>query len=87
MLEGFHGALCTRKLTFFLPLSEDTAMSLNGLNYLSLLLTHDGTRIFRKQIIGFVQVSSFPSSASLSTCHILFQFSLFMGLQELPSSL
>lgn len=43
MLEGFHGALHTGKLTFFLPLSEDKAMPLNGLNNLSLLLTHDGT--------------------------------------------
>lgn len=61
-------------------------MSVKGLNYLSLLLTRDGTHIFRNQMIGFVQVRSFPSSASLTTCHILFQFSLFMGLYELPSS-
>lgn len=35
-------------------------------------------------MIGFVWVCSFPSSASLPTCHILYQFSLFMCCMNYP---
>lgn len=72
------------KSSFFLPLSEDTAMSLNSLNYLALLFAHHGTHIFRKQIFGFVWVSSFPSPAYLSTCHIFCQLPLFMDCMNCP---
>lgn len=75
---------CALESSFFLPLSGDTATSLNSLNYLSLLLSHDGTHIFRKQIIGFVWVSSFPSPAFLSTHHILCQLPLFMNSMNCP---
>lgn len=70
--------------SFFLPLSEDTAMSLNSLNYHSLLLTHDGTHTFRKQIIGFVWLSSFPFPVFLPSCHIFCQLPLFMGCMNCP---
>lgn len=70
--------------SFFLPLSEVTAMSLSSLNYLSLLLAHDGTHIFRKQTVGFAWVISFPSPAFLSTCCIIWQLPLFMDCMNCP---
>ena len=57
---------------FFLSSSEEVAMSLNGLNYLSLLLIHDGTCIFWMSI-------------SVHLSHSLSGLSVY-GLHELPSS-